>query len=458
MGAMGGKVNKFDGGGYAPYAAMGNYAIENGGINGNPLNGAYKTWDEFVYGDNLPIWVDGNYIPEYGGAAITTDGHQNNGFYKWLKSDAGEAFRKNWWNKENAPNFYNRNDASVAPTMDDLIGVDGKAGLMFDKNYGDAHKFGAAAFNEYMKGKSPKDTAKKGQIFHAVVGDDDYMPESALDKSKVGREVKRVTLPNGDIVVWHASLGEPDNTEVGDTGKALQDDGSIVPIHKKEWPRYAGLMGPAVGLDLQAMGVGKPNTSTLDAAVSASGVTPIAADYKPLGNYLTYRPLDRDYYINKLNAQAGATRRALLNSGSTPSRAAAILAADNQAQAKLGDLARQAEEYNQGQREKVATFNRGTDQLNADAYNRAALQYASDYNNQKKFNAQLQMEAAREKMNAKAGWYNSLYANIGQLAAGIGSLGKENAQHNLIADMAASGAFAGVNPESAYWRRHVKKK
>lgn len=148
-------------------------------------------------------------------------------------------------------------------------------------------------------------------------------------------------------------------------------------------------MGPAVGLGLQALGVGKPDTSGLDAAVNASSGNPIMAAYKPIGDHLTYKPLDTDYELNKLSSMAGASRRAILNSGSTPQRAAAILASDNQMMGKVGDLYRAAAEYNQAQKERVRTFNRDTHKYNADAFNRAALQYASDYNNQKRFNAQL---------------------------------------------------------------------
>lgn len=182
-------------------------------------------------------------------------------------------------------------------------------------------------------------------------------------------------------------------------GKDTSTD-EIVPIHKNEKLRYVGLMGPVAGLGLQALGVGKPDTSGLDAAVNASSVNPIMATYKPIGDYLTYKPLDTDYELNKLSSMAGASRRAILNSGSTPSRGAAILAADNQYMGKIGDLYRAASEYNQAQKEKVRTFNRDTHKYNAEAFNRAALQYASDYNRQKQFNAQMQMEAARQKMDA----------------------------------------------------------
>lgn len=51
--------------------------------------------------------------------------------------------------------------------------------------------------------------------------------------------------------------------------------------------------------------------------------------FNPIGNYLAYNPFDRNYYTNSLNAQAGATRRAIANSGgSAGQRMAALLASD----------------------------------------------------------------------------------------------------------------------------------
>lgn len=231
----------------------------------------------------------------------------------------------------------------------------------------------------------------------------------------------------------------------------------VEPIHKADWMRYAGVFGPAVGLGMQLAGVGKPDTSRLDAIANSQGVAPIMADYRPIGDYLTYTPLDRDRYANKLNAQAGATRRAILNSSSSPSRSAAILAADNNFQNKLGEALLQGEDYNWNRKKDVGTFNRGTNQFNAEAFNRAALQYASDYNNQRRFSAQLQAEAARQKMDADSQWYQGIYGNIGQIASGLSGVGKENAQHNILADLAAQGAYGVMDPDQPFasnWVRH----
>ena len=49
----------------------------------------------------------------------------------------------------------------------------------------------------------------------------------------------------------------------------------------------------------------------IEAATRGGSYMPVS--WNPIGNKLTYRPFDRDYYTNKLNAESGATRRALAN-------------------------------------------------------------------------------------------------------------------------------------------------
>ena len=136
--------------------------------------------------------------------------------------------------------------------------------------------------------------------------------------------------------------------------------------------RYAPAVGSAIGAATSLLSKPdySPSDTVLEAANQMGNYTPIS--YNPIGNYLSYNPFDRNYYTNKLNAQAGATRRAIMNT-SNPSRNAALLAADYNAQGKLGDLARQAEEYNLAQRQAVEQFNRGTNQANAEMGLRAAM-------------------------------------------------------------------------------------
>ena len=226
-----------------------------------------------------------------------------------------------------------------------------------------------------------------------------------------------------------------------------QEEGDIVPNYRNDKLRYAGLFGPAVGLGLMAAGVGKPKFGELDAALdyydnSTHGV----ADYRPIGNYLTYRPMDIWAEQNRLDANARATDRAIMNS-SSPSRMAGLLANGYNTQLADGELYRKALEYNDANRAKVADFNRGTDMFNANAYNQTSQTNAQMQNQNRQARANLAAQIAAQKLDARANWYNSLYGNVAGLFKGIGDLGRENYQYNQMVDELGSGAFPGVTQE-----------
>lgn len=241
------------------------------------------------------------------------------------------------------------------------------------------------------------------------------------------------------------------------------DNGSnkeeIVPKHKNEKLRYAGLFGPLVGLGMQAMGIGKPDYSRMDAAVETASGSPALASYKPIGNYLTYNPMDIWYEQNRMDANSRATDRAILNNASPiGTKMAGLLANSYNSQIADGDLYRKALEYNDAKRQKVTEFNRGTDMYNADAFTKTSATNAEIANRQRQFRAQMQMDAARQRMAADAAWNQGIYGNVSGLFKGISDLGRENAQHNMIADMAADGIFGVMTPRSNTGKRVVTTK
>lgn len=186
--------------------------------------------------------------------------------------------------------------------------------------------------------------------------------------------------------------------------------------------RYAPVVGAAIGIGQNLFS--KPDYSSanavLEAANQVGNYTPIG--YTPIGNYLQYKPFDRNYYINKLDAQAGATRSAIMNA-SSPSRNAALLAADYNTQGKLGDLARQAEEYNLAQRQAVETFNRQTDLSNAEMGLKAAManQEAAMKARSGKLSGVAQAMAMRDAVDARRG--ASMSANLTNLFDSLGNIG-----------------------------------
>jgi hypothetical protein len=196
------------------------------------------------------------------------------------------------------------------------------------------------------------------------------------------------------------------------------------------WMRYAPVVGSALGVFSDAMGwTNKPDYTNADIiANSVNHLSNVSAT--PVGNYLQYNPFDRDYYINKLNAQAGATRRGVVNAsnGNRATATAGILAADYNAQNQLGDLARQAEEYNLKQREDVGTFNRGTNEFNSESSLKA--QMANKQNDELRVNAALQSAKLRDDIFNRASAGRS--ANLTNLFNNMGNIGRENYARNMI--------------------------
>lgn len=219
--------------------------------------------------------------------------------------------------------------------------------------------------------------------------------------------------------------------------------------YKNDKLRYAGLLGPVVGLGMQMAGVGKPDYSGLDSAMEYAATNGGGyADYKPISNYLTYNPMDIWYEQAKMDANSRATDRAIANSSlPTANKYAGLLANSYNNQLADSELYRKALEYNDAKRQQVAAFNQKTDLANADAYNRAALTNAEMADRDAQFRANLAANIAGQKMAADAAWNQGIYGNVNNIFKGISDLGRENAQYNTIAGMANAGVFGKLPTE-----------
>ena len=156
-------------------------------------------------------------------------------------------------------------------------------------------------------------------------------------------------------------------------------------------------------------------------------------DYTPITQKMTYKPMDVNYYGNKLGTQAGATRRAIREqTASNPyASTAALLAADANAQGQLGDLYKKAEEFNLAQREKVDTFNRATDSANAEMAMKAQQLNASLLNNARDRQAKRDLYAAQMKAVENAAWSTSMSSSLTSLFDNLGSIGNEKTSKML---------------------------
>lgn len=207
--------------------------------------------------------------------------------------------------------------------------------------------------------------------------------------------------------------------------------------------RYA----PAIGLGMAALSdalgiTNKPDyteAAQIEAATRGGSYMPVS--WNPIGNKLAYRPFDRDYYTNKLNAEAGATRRALANqSGGNSGRAmAGILAADYNAQDRLGDLFRKSEEYNLEQRQKVEDFNRATNQANSQGELQADMANQQAYASARDYALKGTMAAAEMRQKARMAAEAARSANLSGFLSALGDIGYENKGMNMIRRLAEAG-------------------
>ena len=218
-------------------------------------------------------------------------------------------------------------------------------------------------------------------------------------------------------------LTQSDRKMLGKDLLSYIDSGEGVEPMKTSWLRYAPIVGSGLAVANDLFGGNEPDYSNANMFERAIEGTNRPVRARQIGNYLTYRPFDRDYYINKLNADTAAGRRAIVNTsgGNRAAAMAGILASDYNYGNQLGALARQAEEYNLAQRQAVEQFNRGTNVTNAEMAMKADLA-----------NAEQAMQRAR-MYGSLAEYRDSILArnraeksaNLTNFIQGLGDLGTE---------------------------------
>lgn len=216
--------------------------------------------------------------------------------------------------------------------------------------------------------------------------------------------------------------------------------------------RYLPAVGSTINVFTDLMGwTNKPDYSNADMIVDAANQFG-SVSFSPIGDYMTYTPLDRLFYANQLGAQAGATRRAILNTsgGNRGTAIAGLLAADYNAQGQLGNLFRQAEEYNLAQREKVAAFNRGTNMFNSEQSLKAAI--ANRERDKARIDALVKAAAIRDAVDSRVGAARS--ANLTNFFNSLGDIGREAYTMDMIKNNPSllydwMGRYKGKLPDKA---------
>ena len=291
-------------------------------------------------------------------------------------------------------------------------------------------------------------------------GDISFNPEYAglFGYSIPKNVIEKSTLDNGDTINYVNNYPDTPTTQ-----KPVTPTEDIQEIKKDyEGFRYAPAIGLGMAALTDALGItNKPDyteAAQIEAAIKGNSYMPVS--WNPIGNKLTYKPLDRDYATNKLRAEAGATRRTLTNlsGGNRGSAMAGILAADYNAQGKLGDLFRQAEEYNLAQRQQVENFNRATNQANSQGKLQADMANQQAYANARDYALRGTMAAAEMRQKARMAAEAARSANLSGFLSALGDIGYENKGMNMIRQLYATGTTGRMTRETAEGFNLIKSK
>ena len=254
-----------------------------------------------------------------------------------------------------------------------------------------------------------------------------------------------------------ASLQEEQRMKKGKTGtqQMMAFGGRKFAGTKDTYSRYAPAVGSALGA-VQSV-FQKPDYTNSDLILdvvnnlSRNKVSPTL-----LSDYLSYNPINRDYYLNQLKRQAGATRRAVMNSGlSSGQRMAGLLAADYNAQQGIADALLKTDMYNEQLRQSIAQFNRGTSQYNSGALMQAAAQNAQLAQARDNMRLSGTTTAANMRELADTALATSRSANLTNFFDNLGAIGRENRDTNMLQAMIDSDLFGTLSePMKRGWSKN----
>ena len=245
--------------------------------------------------------------------------------------------------------------------------------------------------------------------------------------------------------------GDTDYTDYFFSKKAAptpkEDTKITMPLNLQQTSsRYMPVIGAGIGVITDALGLtNTPDFSSAQAIERAAerAGTPSLISARPIGNRLTYKPFDLNYYANQARSNAALTGRSIMNqsSGNIGATTAGLLALGQNTTTQMGDLFRKAEEYNLEQKAKVADFNRATDMFNAQQDLTAAR--ANQVERRQAAAARVAGITQAEALKQQAQQYSDTArsTNLTNFLQGLGDIGNENEQRNWNKTLYASGYY-----------------
>ena len=217
-------------------------------------------------------------------------------------------------------------------------------------------------------------------------------------------------------------------TNDADDAERVADDtiygGNIDPSVLPTWSRYAGAIGSGL--------LGLYNAFQSPDQYTTPHINPVLPEGRINLQNQVYNPIDQNMIANAQIARGNATNRALRNSGLGPSAGAAILAADNNLTGNLGTGFIQAWDANNQRRNSVIAANNQAEAQRAqfdytvDASRKEAINRLAPYN------AQNDLMVQRLNNQAEAEKYQAISNQISNGLQALSGIGQENFAMNQV--------------------------
>lgn len=400
-----------------------------GGKLGNLFDGTGNRSNRLnPYSNFVPLTDDSFYTPEY------------MDFWNWYNTNQSTPEGQAWLRRINSGEFGPIGGNTFTPQ--DIIR------LSHDYKKGPVHNAFAAAAKQYNV-ENPKEapyTPYTKRWIREKGADGEWRTQQITDEewnsAPAGRtylmrnpnlkEGNTITSERGDKDIYYDVIPE-------ELPEELTGDVTEVRGIRQNPLRYAPIIGSGIAVLNDIFGGNDPDYSNADMFASAIRSANRPVGTRPIGEYLAYKPLDRIFYINQLNKNAAAGRRAVQNTsgGNRAAALAGILAADYNYGENLGQMARQAEEYNQALKERVAGFNRQTNMFNSEQGTKVDMFNSELLGKQ----ASLYGQLANMRQRILEGNRAEKSANLTNFIQGLGDLGRELTDRDTLRWLADIGAL-----------------
>lgn len=269
-------------------------------------------------------------------------------------------------------------------------------------------------------------------------------------------------LANREIDNSIMGLMPVDNSKMKFPGVTYNDTSTIIPkntnsttSNTKEsslptYLRYAPVLSSGIA-SLNSL-LQKPDYENADILKGlASNVPNNRVSFNKIHNSYNYKPIDSDYLLNQVKAQAGATNSAILNSNANAGTAlSALLSSGYNAQKGVGNAIMQAENLNNERRKTAAQMQTAVDQYNSQGLANADSQNANLALQQANMRNTLLSNYASMRENIDNALEQSRSLNLTNFTDNLSNIGRENVNWNYLQNLIDSGYFNVLNKNMRY--------